>query len=394
MKTIYIMTGFNCNLRCTYCYENLDNTKITDIEKIKEFVLYRLEQEQNHQEQGFAQDELMVDFIGGEPFLNPEMLDEVMQFVLDNAYKFGFRHVFWSFSSNGTLLTTPKCKHILEKYRNGINIGISIDGDKEKHDKYRLTLNGTGSFDKALEGYKYAKSVLPPGRVGIKATFNRSSIKDYARCTKYLLTLEPDYLYSNFVFEEQYDEVDAAQMALELFDVIDYIVKNDIKTTFNNIIENGEFIVKDGVDNVIKPLKYREQTTNPCGSCTHISMQTISTDGKIYGCNRFATSMAKNTDIGSLVDGKFVKNEKFSGRDSLPSYHTMRPEGCNYCPVQLNCADCLAVPYENLKSSKDEIKEWRSRKPHCGWTKAKSLASEYGRILQLNRNLDGGVWHL
>lgn len=54
-----------------------------------------------------------------------------------------------AFQTNGTLITQEWCDFIRNS---GIKIGISLDGPKHFHDRYRVDRNGRGTFDKAMRG--------------------------------------------------------------------------------------------------------------------------------------------------------------------------------------------------------------------------------------------------
>jgi uncharacterized protein len=70
-------------------------------------------------------------------------------------------HLQWPFTSrkkisnaiqtNGTLLTDEWCSFLK---KNNIMVGISLDGFRESHNRYRRDRAGTGSFDKVMRGLK------------------------------------------------------------------------------------------------------------------------------------------------------------------------------------------------------------------------------------------------
>jgi sulfatase maturation enzyme AslB (radical SAM superfamily) len=45
----------------------------------------------------------------------------------------------------------------MKKYRNFIHISISIDGNKELHDKCRLDLQGNGTYDRAIKASRHIR---------------------------------------------------------------------------------------------------------------------------------------------------------------------------------------------------------------------------------------------
>jgi sulfatase maturation enzyme AslB (radical SAM superfamily) len=72
-----------------------------------------------------------------------ELMDQITDYMLmelinrQHPWLLGFRV---SICSNGLLYTTPKVQAYLNKFKNFVHISISVDGNKELHDKCRLDL--------------------------------------------------------------------------------------------------------------------------------------------------------------------------------------------------------------------------------------------------------------
>jgi uncharacterized protein len=60
------------------------------------------------------------------------------------------RRVINGIQTNGTLLDDDWCRFLKAEH---FYVGISLDGPKAQHDRYRVTKNGTPSFDRAMRGY-------------------------------------------------------------------------------------------------------------------------------------------------------------------------------------------------------------------------------------------------
>ena len=142
------MTGLvsctlDCNLKCEYCFEgNGDKDKCPDLEKINlrfekgiDYIDSYIDElyELNNREQ------TTIIWHGGEPTLiDPELLSEVMNRQHEKQHK-----IKWQIQTNGTLI--PKYVPTFKKYK--VYVGISIDGLKKHHDKYRIMKNGNPTFD-------------------------------------------------------------------------------------------------------------------------------------------------------------------------------------------------------------------------------------------------------
>ncbi len=145
MKAINIWVTTNCNLNCKYCYEhgNKKGTSISsnDIPLIIEFVFSFLNNES----------EIAINFHGGEPLLQIELIDEICNKLKDRRIKKSY-----SLTTNGTMITKENL-NIVKKHN--INLSVSIDGTKDNHNKMRIYHDNTGSYEKCVSGIKLALSV-------------------------------------------------------------------------------------------------------------------------------------------------------------------------------------------------------------------------------------------
>ena len=137
--------GSLCNLECAYCYY-LDKADIyggreprMDLEMLETVI----------REYIAANDvpEVTFNWHGGEPLvLGLDFYRHAMD--LERKYADG-KTVFNTLQTNGTLLT-PEWADFLRENR--FLVGISIDGPRDIHDKYRKDKGGAGTFDKVLRG--------------------------------------------------------------------------------------------------------------------------------------------------------------------------------------------------------------------------------------------------
>ena len=93
----------------------------------------------------------VVEFVwqGGEPtLLGIDFFNRVVELQKPFA---GTKSITNSLQTNGTLLTDEWCVFLS---RNGFMVGISIDGPKDVHDRYRHDREGKGTFDKVMCGLR------------------------------------------------------------------------------------------------------------------------------------------------------------------------------------------------------------------------------------------------
>lgn len=137
---IIIIPTYNCNFKCSYCYECKNNFFMTEetINSIKKFILSEYKKYNS----------IFIEWFGGEPLLAKKQIKSIMEFVnylqIKNNFKL-YSHV----TTNGSLLNLEYLSFLLEL---GINsFTITIDGIAKWHDKQRMYMDGSGSYDKIME---------------------------------------------------------------------------------------------------------------------------------------------------------------------------------------------------------------------------------------------------
>lgn len=148
-RPLYVMAkpaGSMCNLRCTYCYY-LEKKSLfgrpAKMEMSDEVLERYIEQYIAAQ----SMPAVMFTWHGGEPLLRPlSFYRKVVK--LQRKYARGIR-VDNSIQTNGTLLTDELCRFFKD---NGWLVGLSIDGPREFHDRFRVTAAESGSYDRVMRG--------------------------------------------------------------------------------------------------------------------------------------------------------------------------------------------------------------------------------------------------
>lgn len=153
-KPLYVMlkpVGARCNLACKYCYY-LEKSKLyTDDPRhiLSDEVLEKFTQEYIEAQTSM---DVLFTWHGGETMMRPlSFYKRAME--LQRKYGRG-RRISNSIQTNGTLLTDEWCEFLRE---NNWLVGISIDGEQDFHDEYRLTRQGQGSWTKAMHGLSLLK---------------------------------------------------------------------------------------------------------------------------------------------------------------------------------------------------------------------------------------------
>lgn len=149
---ICISINNKCNMSCAYCHFHEKNVLKDEPMDILE-ILRNVKEYANHP--------FKIGFVGnGEPLLSINELKEYLRFLEDapNVQSYTI--------TNGTVDLSDEDWMFLEEH--GVNVGFSIDGNRELHNKYRC-----GSFDKALSTVEHYKEVT-----GHYPTFNATVGED------------------------------------------------------------------------------------------------------------------------------------------------------------------------------------------------------------------------
>lgn len=136
-KNITFIVTKDCQLACKYCYLVGKNTKERMTWEIaKQAIDYILCHEND-----FKEKSVVWDFIGGEPFLEIDLIDKICDYLKTEMFQMGhhwFNSYRFSFSTNGINYHTEKVQNFIKKNIDHLSIGITIDGTKQKHDLNRI----------------------------------------------------------------------------------------------------------------------------------------------------------------------------------------------------------------------------------------------------------------
>ena len=161
-----VLTTYNCNFNCVYCIE--DGVK-KPVQMDDAYSSLTLDWIKNRAiSQGVSN--LFVLFYGGEPLLNTKPI----YYLAENLYRFtqersiAFR---FAITTNGYLLTEEIIERLLPYGLSSVK--VTLDGDKEAHDKKRPHISGKGTFEKITRNLL---SVAPKVKVNLSANVDAENI--------------------------------------------------------------------------------------------------------------------------------------------------------------------------------------------------------------------------
>ncbi len=137
MFHLIIFPTEQCNFRCVYCYEDFEIGKMSPslVASIKLLISHKIPKLKL----------LDLSWFGGEPLLAKDLVFELAEFSQNLAIKYNCK-LSGEMTTNGLLLDVKTLTRLVNLQQNKFQ--ISIDGDKEAHDKTRITRTGRGNFDK------------------------------------------------------------------------------------------------------------------------------------------------------------------------------------------------------------------------------------------------------
>ncbi len=145
-------TGPICNLDCEYCFflskEMLypgDRFRMAD-ELLEIYIVQLLESHKTP--------EVAVAWQGGEPtMMGLDFFKRSVELV--DKHRKPWQQVSYSIQTNGTLIDERWAAFFKE---NNFLVGLSVDGPRELHDRFRVDTRGEGSFDRVMTGYGHLQA--------------------------------------------------------------------------------------------------------------------------------------------------------------------------------------------------------------------------------------------
>lgn len=332
IKNIIFIVTKDCQLACKYCYlvGKNSNEKMT-WEIGKQTIDYILNE--------FSQSKgIILDFIGGEPFLEIELIDRICDYFKVEAYKkelVCFNNYRFNVSTNGINYNSPKVQEFICKNKKHVSIGITIDGTKRKHDLNRIwkgTNKERGSYDDVVKNIPLWLEQIPNAET--KVTISSADIPYIKESVLHLYSLGIHEVNINCVFEDVWKEGD------------DELFENQLMDLADAIIDSGyyqDYACSFFTEHMGKPMDCQMDNQNWCGAGR---MLAVDAEGNFYPCTRFAQYSLRSKKawiIGNVRDG--IDKNKLRPFLTLDRC-TQSTQECIDCEVASGCAWCQGENYD------------------------------------------------
>ena len=358
-KNITFIVTKDCQLACKYCYLVGKNSKERmPWEVAKQAIDYILDQEEDMKEAS-----VVWDFIGGEPFLEIDLIDRICDYLKTEMFRRNhhwFNSYRFSFSTNGINYHTDKVQQFIQKNRDHLSIGITIDGTERKHDLNRIYKgDGRGSYADVVRNIPLWQQQFPGA--GTKVTISSADLPYIKESVLHLYSLGIHEVNINCVFEDVWQPGD------------DLLFEEQLMKLADEIIDVGyykDYACSFFTERLGKPLDCVLQNQNWCGAGR---MLAVDAEGNFYPCTRFAQYSLRSKKawiIGNIHDG--IDKNKLRPFLTLDRC-TQSPQKCIDCEVAEGCAWCQGENYD----AADTATIYQRSTAICLMQKARVRANNY-----------------
>ena len=366
-RTITFQVTENCCMACTYCFQNHKTRNKMTFETIKIFIDKLLNNEFSlitPENTPF----IVFEFFGGEPLMEIDLINKAINYIYSEMIKKKhpwLYHSRFNICSNGLLYNNIKVQNFLKKFLGFGGIVITLDGNKELHDKCRIDLNGDGTYDRIWENIQSFKNTF--GRLPTtKVTLSPENIDYTSEALIDLINKNYIDISASCVFEKGWNYNHAKIYYNELKKVADYLIYNNLYNK-HNISFFGE--------KLYQPRSPQDNGTF-CGG-TNMDMIAIDYQGNFYPCVRYMESSLngkqKPLNVGNIATSFFNTDEEKENLQIISNVtrRSQTTDECFYCPIASGCVWCSAFNYEEFGTPNKRTTY------NCVMIQAASLANVY-----------------
>lgn len=349
IKALCLHVSHDCNLRCKYCFASQGDFHgerlLMDFETGKRALDFLIENSGNRRN-------LEVDFFGGEPLMNFEVVKKLVEYGESIEEKFN-KNIRWTITTNGMLLNKEVNAFINEHMS---NVVLSIDGRKAINDEMRPTINKKGSYDLIVPKFQKLIEGRKDKDYYIRGTFTHNNLDfsedllDFYKNGFMKTSIEPvvtDPKEEYALREEDLDKIlkEYEKMSRDYLEIKKHN-KDFLFFHFMIDLSQGPCIIKRTVG---------------CGAGSEYI--AVTPQGDIYPCHQFVGE--EQFLLGNVFDG--IKNDKL--REEFKCSNVFTKEKCSDCWARYYCSGgCHANNYyqnHNLKEPYNLGCEMEKKRIEC-----------------------------
>ena len=327
VKAMCLHIAHDCNLACKYCFaeegEYHGRRALMSLEVGKKALDFLIENSGNRRN-------LEVDFFGGEPLMNWDVVKELVRYgrSKEKEYDKNFRSTL---TTNGVLLDDEVMEFVNKEMS---NVVMSLDGRKEINDKMRPFRNGKGSYDLIVPKFQKLAESRNQTNYYIRGTFTRNNLDfsndviEYADLGFKQMSIEPVVADPDEPYALREEDI---PKILEEYDklAVEYIKRYKENRGFNFFhfmidLKQGPCVLKRMAG---------------CGSGTEYL--AVTPWGDLYPCHQFVGQ--EEFLLGNVFDG--ITNTAV--RDEFKLCNVYAKDKCKECFAKFYCSGgCAANSYK------------------------------------------------
>ena len=181
VKALCLHIAHTCNLNCSYCFASQGKyhgeRAVMSYEVGKRALDFLVENSGTRRN-------LEVDFFGGEPLLNFEVVKDLVKYARSIEKEKG-KNFRFTLTTNGILINDDVIDFSNKEMS---NVVLSLDGRKEIHDRFRVDYAGNGSFDKIVPKFQKLVEARGGKNYYMRGTFTHAN-PDFLEDIKAMLDL-------------------------------------------------------------------------------------------------------------------------------------------------------------------------------------------------------------
>lgn len=361
VKALCLHIAHDCNLACKYCFagkgEYNGEKAMMSLEVGKKAIDFLIENSGNRRN-------LEVDFFGGEPLMNWEVVKEIVRYGRSKEKEFN-KNFRFTLTTNGVLLNDEVMEFANKEMS---NVVLSLDGRKEVNDRMRPFRNGKGSYDVIVPKFQKMAESRNQTNYYVRGTFTHDNLDfsedviHYADLGFKQMSMEPvvgedDERYA--IKEEDLPKI------MEEYDKLarEYIKRYKEGRGFNFFhfmidLQQGPCVAK---------------RLSGCGSGTEYL--SVTPWGDLYPCHQFVGQ--DEFLLGNVFDG--IKRQDIC--DEFKMCNVYAKDKCSECFARYYCSGgCAANSYKfhgSITDAYDIGCEMQRKRIECAIMIKAALADNY-----------------
>ena len=326
VKALCLHVAHTCNLNCSYCFASQGNyhgdRAVMSLEVGKRALDFLIENSKGRRN-------LEVDFFGGEPLMNFDMIKELVAYARKRE-KEENKNFRFTLTTNGVLVDDDVIDFANKEMS---NVVLSLDGRKEVHDRFRVDYNGKGSWEKIVPKFQHFVEKRGNKNYYMRGTFTHANpdfvndIEEMLRLGFTELSMEPVVCAADDPSALTEEDL---PIVLEQYEKLAFLMLEKRKEGKPFTFYHYMLDLKSG------PCIYKR--ISGCGSGTEY--MAVTPWGDLYPCHQFVGD--EKFKLGDIWSG--VTNTKI--QDEFAACNVYTREECKDCWAKLYCSGgCAANAY-------------------------------------------------